>query len=71
MNPFQKRAYKQVDHGVEGRPDLLDYRLLRLLPGTGRLSNAAQGARLRWDYAWQGGLGKLVKPTLKKKPAAR
>lgn len=66
-----KESGKQVDHGVVGRPDLLDYRQLRLLPATGRLSNAAQGARLRWEYGSHGGLAKLVKPTLKKKPSRR
>ena len=66
-----KQSGKQVDHGEVGRPDMLDYRQLRILPATGRLSNAAQGARLRWEYGSHGGLGKLVKPTLKKKPSAR
>ena len=58
---------KHVDHGLEGRPHELDYRVLRLLPSSGRLSNPAQGARLRWQYKAEGGLGKLVARTHAKK----
>ena len=62
-----KQSGKQVDHGLEGHPHALDYRTLTILPRSGRLSNAAQGARLRWQYSAKGGLSKVVANSALKK----
>ena len=55
-----RRSGMQVDHGLDGRPHMLDYRSLRLLPGSGPRSNAAQGAKLRSEYRNQGGLRNIA-----------
>ena len=59
-----KKSGKQVDHGLEGHPHVLDYRTLTIQPRSGRLSNAAQGARLRWKYQARGGLSKIIRSTI-------
>lgn len=64
-----------VDHGDDGMPHVCDWRTLRILPNSGKRSNASQGAKLRSKYARQGGLKAVVdrstsqRRKVKKKPS--